>query len=93
MKTILLLVASILICGTMAMAQQTGTLTLQWDQMPAGQTWSEVRAYEQVGCTGTTYNKVATAPMPATTVQVTGVAPGPPCRCKQHLGDIRLRLL
>lgn len=56
--------------ATALWAQATGSVTLTWDPMPAGQTWKAIRIYE---VNGTTYTQVAEVGPDQTSVRINAV--------------------
>lgn len=60
----IILIAALLLFAVPAMA---ATVTLAWDPMPAGQSWTGVTAYEQIGTVYTQVAKVTGTP-PASTL-------------------------
>lgn len=75
MKKLLFAMLFLLAFSTFAAA---ATVTLAWDPMPAGQAWTQVRAYERTGATAPyTYNLVATVACPGCVgVSIPNVAAG-----------------
>jgi hypothetical protein len=70
MRRLFLIIALCLI-ALPAMAQTT--LSFQWDPMPAGQAWDNVRLYE---VSGAAYALKGVAAGTATTITITGLTPG-----------------
>jgi hypothetical protein len=71
MKRLLIVIA--LLC-LMALPAMAATLTFQWDAMPSGQTWTQVRIYEK---SGTNYTLLgSTTSGTATSMTVSGITPG-----------------
>ena len=70
MKRILFTV--VLLC-LFALPSLAADLQFQWDPMPAGQNWTNVRLYQVVG---TNYTLKGTVAGTATTFTLTGVTPG-----------------
>lgn len=70
MKRILML--CVLLC-LLSVPVVAADLNFQWDPAPAGQGWTNVKLYEIVG---TVYTLKGTAVGTATTISLTGVAPG-----------------
>ena len=69
MKTILFFL-TMLILTTASMA---ANVRLAWNPMPAGEAWTEVRAYE---VTGTTYTLLGTVPAGTNAITITGLSTG-----------------
>ncbi len=59
--------------GLFASSALAADITLAWDAMPAGQSWTAVRAYEIVG---TEYVRVGEVAGNITTLKLSNVAPG-----------------
>jgi hypothetical protein len=70
MKQIIFVVVLLCLCSLPALAVD---LTFQWDAMPAGQSWSNVKLYE---LSAGTYTLKGTVAGTVTTYTVTGVLPG-----------------
>ncbi len=60
----------------LAVPVMAAEVKLAWDPMPAGESWTTVRAYERAGTAPFTYTQVGEAAQPANEMTLANVVPG-----------------